>query len=604
MSRRWRALAAAWVAGLLVTIAAPAAAEPGDPPFDPGAGWTTVAATTDDRSAATEACEAGSRWSWSDGDRELTYLSVPCSSDEAAGGFWEWLAPPGEIVTGAAAEEEVVRWDAATEQLTRGWHVEIGSDSYRLAVLTAHCPGGTAEDCVAATADAAAAALAAEPGGASEVDRPGMTLELIILNLLVPLVLVAATLGTWRAVATLVRPGYTSASTSERYHDVARRVGRARRRRRARRIMWWFVVMMAAIAAASSTTDDTSAVLGMALFVLPVLVVLVIGYRTFLRPDPVERGRRVVSGSGAGAAVGSALSVLAVGVVGLILLVHVLVGSYGPMSEGWPPLSAADLRRMDLPLLAGLLPLARSLGDDGLVVSMFLAIPALASAVGLDVLGQRLRNASVDEALAQDDRPHYLYLRSFDEDRLKLPGQLRRRGLLSALSVMRKVRFEEVLVRQLSATGPVIAIAPPGMSMPPIGAARASFSNEEWQQHVMRYAETARAVVLSATPGEVRPGYGWELDLIANRIGHRRVLVVLGPWPRTALRRRWTQFCVAVSHVPFFAPITMPWVPDGVHVLAHSSRLGWHGWGAGRRLDWTYAVAIDEATRAYLPEWS
>lgn len=602
MSRRWRAPAVLWVAALLVAVAAPATAE--DPPFDPGTGWTMVAATTDERSADTALCEAGSLWSWSGGDRELTYLSVPCGSDEAVGGFWEWLAAPGERLAGAAEDEEIVRWDADGRLLTRGWYVEIGSNAYRLAVLTAHCPDGTVDDCLASTAAAAAAALDAEPGGGLGAERPGLTLELIILNVLVPVFLVAATLGIWRGVAALLRPGYTSASTSERYHDVARRVGRARRRRRARRILWGFVVIMAAIAVASSTTDDPSALLGMALFVVPVLVVLVIGYRTFLRPDPVERGRRVVSGSGAGAAVGSALSVLAVGVVGLILLVHVLVGSYGPMSEGWPPLTSPDLRRMDLPLLAGLLPLARSVGDDGLVVSMFLAIPALAAAVGIDVLGQRLRNASVDEALAQDDRPHYLYLRSFDEDRLKLPGQLRRRGLLSALSVMRKVRFEEVLVRQLSATGPVIAIAPPGLSMPPIGAARASFSNEEWQQHVVRYAETARAVVLSATPGEVRPGYGWELDLIANRIGHRRVLVVLGPWPRQGLRRRWTQFCVAVSHVPFFAPITMPWVPDGVHVLAHSARLGWHGWGAGRRLDWTYAVAIDEATRAYLPEWS
>jgi hypothetical protein len=235
---------------------------------------------------------------------------------------------------------------------------------------------------------------------------------------------------------------------------------------------------------------------------------------------------------------------------------------------------------------------------------MLLAIPALAIAALVDGLGQRLRTASLDDALTQDNRPHYLYLRSFDEDKLALTARLRGRGLIAALALRRKVRFEEVMVRQLSTTGPVIAVAPPGSTMPAIGAARASFGNDEWQQHVARYAETARAVVLSATPGEIRQGYGWELDLIAHRVGHQRVLVVLGPWPLASLRRRWTQFCMAVSAVPFFAPITMPWVPDGVHVLAHSPQQGWQAWGARRRLDWTYAVAIDQATRAYLPDWS
>ncbi len=234
----------------------------------------------------------------------------------------------------------------------------------------------------------------------------------------------------------------------------------------------------------------------------------------------------------------------------------------------------------------------------------FVLLPGLMVLFALDLLGQRLRAATVADALARDRRPHYLYLRSFDEDTLKMPGLLRRRGLIGALTVFRRVRFEEVLVRQLSMTGPVIAIAPPGAKLPPIGAARASFSNDEWQAHVEHYARTARAVVLSATPREVRAGFGWEIDLVANRMGHGRVMVVLGPWSKPQLVNRWRQFCQAVAHLPLFTPMAMTWVPAGVQLLAHSDRQGWRAWGARGRTDWTYTMAVDRATREYLPDWS
>lgn len=596
---------AAVLTGVLVMLAAtvlPASADPDTPPFDPGADWTLLGSEEAPASAGAAACDAGERWTWSAGDQETALLVVPCRTEGAAGGFWEWLGIRGEVVAGVVQHYERTLWDGDT--VTRAWVADGGGSQFELAVLQTHCPGTGRDACVEATAAMAAAAMAALPGGTAGVETPGFSIQLIQLSLVVPVVMIGVVLGLARGVTALLRPRYVSASTSDRFHDVSRRVSRARWRRRIRRTLLWTVAYLVSIGIAALTIRDYSQIFGAVILVTPCAILIAIGYRTFLRTDPVERGRRTLTGLGAGAAVGSFLSVMALAMLALVLLVHVLLSGYGPMQAGWPSTSLEDIRRMGLPLLAGLLPLARSLGDGATYTSMVLAVPALVLVAAVDGLGQRLRSASVDEALAQDQRPHYLYLRSFDEDRLKLAGTLRRRGVISALSVMRRVRFEEVLVRQLSATGPVIAIAPPGTNLPAIGAARASFSNDEWQEHVMRYAQTARAVVLSATPGEVRQGFGWELDLIANRIGHQRVIVVLGPWQPGSLRRRWTQFCLAVSHVPFFAPITMPWVPDGVHVLAHSPRLGWHAWGARRRLDWTYAVAIDEATRAYMQDWS
>lgn len=604
MTRPARLLGAALalVLGTLLASALPAAADAGDPPLDPGPDWTLVSTREDTTTAPAAACGPAREWVWSSGEQELTLYAVPCTDEEAAGGLWEWLGIGGAVVPGATEESELVLW--REDSVLRAWTYDGGGSSFGLVVLTVTCAGASRDACVADSAGLALDALDAFPGGRGGAATPGMSVQSMVLTLVVPVLIIAAIVAPFRLVSTLARARYTSASTSPRYHDVTATVRRARRRRRIRRGLWWLVAALAFIGVAAFTTRNDNQMLGSLMFIVPPAAVVLAGTRSFLEPHPVERGRRGLQGLGAQAAVGTVLSVLAVALAVLVLLLHMLVSTYGLMSLGWPSLTDADLARMDLPLLPGLAPLAVSLGADAHVVATILALAALAVAALVDGLGQRLRSASIDEALAQDDRPHYLYLRSFDEDRLTLTGQLRRRGLVSALALRRRVRFEEVMVRQLSATGPVIAIAPPGSNLPAIGAARASFSNDEWQHHVTRYAETARAVVLSATPGEIRAGYGWELDLIANRITHQRVLVVLAPWRLSQLRRRWTQFCMAVSHVPLFAPITMPWVPDGVHVIAHSARLGWHAWGATRRTDWTYAVAIDEATRAYLPEWS
>lgn len=597
-----RGLAVSWLLLVAaVALGAPAAAEAGDPPFDPGGEWVLVSSREDPTTDPAPECGTASEWAWEAGEQGLTLYVVPCEDRDPASGMWEWLAVAGDVVPGASEHDELVLWDGG--RVVRAWIAEQGAE-VQLAVLTTTCGGAGRDACVSAGEPVAEAAIAALPGGAAGVNTPGFTVESIGLSLVVPVVIIAIVVAPVRLARALARPRFASSSSADRYHDVTPVVSRARWRRRVRRLLWWVVAGLVFIGLTAVTTRDPSLAGGALVLALLPLILVLVGRWTFLRPHPVERGRRSVTGLGAEAALGTTLSVLAVALAVLVLLVHVLLFAYAGMFPGWPSLTGGDLERMDLPLLAGLRPLLRSMGSDAALVSVLAALPLLVGAAAVDALGQRLRTASLDDALAQDDRPHYLYLRSFDEDRLTLTAHLRRRGLVSALSMMRRVRFEEVMVRQLSATGPVIAIAPPGSSLPPIGAARASFSNDEWQQHVTRYAETARAVVLSATPGEIRPGYGWELDLIANRIGHQRVLVVLGPWPLTSLRRRWVQFCQTVAPVPFFAPITMPWVPDGVHLLAHSPRSGWHAWGATRRLDWTYAVALDEATRAYLPDWS
>ena len=582
----------------MLAAALPASASP---QFEPGEDWTLESSESLPVTARAPECDVGTETTWTSGEHRLSLTTVPCWDTSAAAGMYEWLGVDGEVVPGASREDELVLWTG--DAVTRSWVGEGPQGRRTVAVLTITCAGAGEQDCLDGSTALVRSAMAALPGGIGGVDTPGYTIQSWILVLLVPVILVAFVVVPYRLLRSLTRPRYTSASTSPRYHDVSGRVRSAQWRRRVQRFLWWTLAFFAMVAVSAITTRDSSQGFGTVVLLVILGAVILVGRFTFLKRDPVERGRRAATGLGAQAVVGTVVSFLAYTLAALLILTFALLVSYSTMSQGWPPLTSEDIARMALPMLPGLHGAALALGSNGYAVCLALLLPALILVTTVDGFGQRLRSASIDEALAQDDRPHYLYLRSFDEDRLSLAGQLRRRGLISALSLLRRVRFEEVMVRQLSTTGPVIAIAPPGSNLPAIGAARASFSNEEWQQHVHRYAETARAVVLSATPGEIRPGYGWELELIATGISHQRVMVVLGPWPLGQLRRRWTQFCDAIAHVPFFAPITLPWVPDGVHVLAHAPRLGWHAFGARRRSDWTYAVAIDEATRAYLPEW-
>lgn len=159
-----------------------------------------------------------------------------------------------------------------------------------------------------------------------------------------------------------------------------------------------------------------------------------------------------------------------------------------------------------------------------------------------------------------------------------------------------------MLVHALNRTGPVIAVAPPGSRLRPLGAARASYDNDSWQDAVRQHAAGARAVIISGTPASIHAGFDWEIALVARDLPHARVIVIIAPW-RGATRRRWAGFLSRAVGEPLFATLGDPCVSEGVHVACHAPALGWRAWGASTRTDWTYAMAVHEATSEYLPAW-
>ena len=584
--------------------AVPAAADE-TPVWQPGPEWGTAEYTEMPEWGRSVGCDPGDRWSWSSGDGQIDWQTVSCEMDDNARGVALWEQPSGSVLPNAHAltdENDQVWWVADSEQVVRRWIMETPDDRGLFVQVSVSCAGAGAAQCAQESAWVSREIADALPG---QVDEVSYDLSRgIIMGLVGPAMFWLVLVLPWRSVTALLRPRYAMTDQPPRVHDLSSDVLRARIKRIIRRVAWGpaGIVTLGAITAAFA--GEVSAAMGLTFLAAVAIVLLAMAY-LFAAPHPVERGRRLsLDDTGARGILGAALTTVAYCLLPALVLVYLLVTAYGQFVPGWPVTSAAELAGRPEPLVGLLYDWAVGPARNMVNFLIFMLLPGLVVLFAVDLFGQRLRAATVADVLARDRRPHYLYLRSFDEDTLKIPGLLRRRGLIGALTVLRRVRFEEVLVRQLSMTGPVIAIAPPGAKLPPIGAARASFGNDEWQSHVEHYARTARAVVLSATPREVRAGFGWEIDLVANRMGHGRVMVVLGPWSKTQLVHRWRQFCQAVAHLPLFAPMAMAWVPAGVQLLAHSDRQGWRAWGAKARTDWTYTMAVDQATREYLPDWS
>jgi hypothetical protein len=241
-----------------------------------------------------------------------------------------------------------------------------------------------------------------------------------------------------------------------------------------------------------------------------------------------------------------------------------------------------------------------------------LVIAAVAAGYFIDRAAQRLRARNAHEAMERDrSRRRMLYLRNFGDDAQKIPvSRFSRRSAWQRstawLNLIGTSRFEEVLTRALARSGPIIAVGQPGSKLrnlfsaiaPTLGAAKASLSNDEWQEWVRNQAVKAGAVVVSATPRQINPGFRWELDTLAREAGHGRIILVFGTGKKSALQQSFAAFTRAVEHYPLFKDLASGWVTDGVLIMVHVPAEGWgawHGWGATRRTGWTYTAAVGEA---------
>ena len=136
------------------------------------------------------------------------------------------------------------------------------------------------------------------------------------------------------------------------------------------------------------------------------------------------------------------------------------------------------------------------------------------------------------------DAAPIVYLRSFDDDDVRLPNVVSaRRPFLEFFTLRGRDAFEDSVAWELSAYGPVIAIARPGGSRMSLGAARAHLSDDAWRGEISEQIAHARAVAM--TIGRT-PGLAWEITHIVQSGQLAKTIFVVPPIDATEIRLRWT----------------------------------------------------------------
>lgn len=142
-----------------------------------------------------------------------------------------------------------------------------------------------------------------------------------------------------------------------------------------------------------------------------------------------------------------------------------------------------------------------------------------------------LEQPEATTARSIDPRPPTLFLRSFLDDSMELPSLQALRGL----GHRKVVRFEEAFASLFGEVGPMIAIGEPDETLPTIGAAKAYFSNDEWQSAVLAWMEEARLIALAVGP---TPAVTWELRNVLARGKVPQLILILPPARRIPVWKR------------------------------------------------------------------
>ncbi|MFI6853937.1 PQQ-binding-like beta-propeller repeat protein [Streptomyces sp. NPDC050416] len=152
-------------------------------------------------------------------------------------------------------------------------------------------------------------------------------------------------------------------------------------------------------------------------------------------------------------------------------------------------------------------------------------------------LVRRLGMRSLRRQVEQDRRPPTLMLRSFADDRRVLRARrLDRASVVERLCMRRFERFEEVAASALAMHGPVETLSQVGEKLPPpLGAARRSFSMDDWKEGVRELLGRSRLVCVTVGRST---SLLWEIEQIRQAGALGRTIFVLPPTGRREQRLR------------------------------------------------------------------
>lgn len=141
-------------------------------------------------------------------------------------------------------------------------------------------------------------------------------------------------------------------------------------------------------------------------------------------------------------------------------------------------------------------------------------------------IGRRVAMRRLARRARADPRPEVLLLRSFADDALTIRVRRSHRSGLDRLALRRWERFEEALSFGLFEVGPVEAVGEPGQFLPPLGAARTYYADDDWHGGVAARIGAAALVVVSV--GRT-PALSWEIGEIRRQGALGRTVFVIPP---------------------------------------------------------------------------
>jgi hypothetical protein len=125
-----------------------------------------------------------------------------------------------------------------------------------------------------------------------------------------------------------------------------------------------------------------------------------------------------------------------------------------------------------------------------------------------------------------EPRRGLLFLRAFDDDQVQLPPpQMTWLGRLLEIG-QRRQSLDALLLEEGTQYGPVVALGNPNDPIPPYGAARGYFQQEDWQKGVSALASDSQIIVMCL---EGSAGIWWEVDNIVAELHFAKTLFLLRP---------------------------------------------------------------------------
>ncbi|MFF4031738.1 hypothetical protein ACFYZ2_18665 [Streptomyces sviceus] len=150
---------------------------------------------------------------------------------------------------------------------------------------------------------------------------------------------------------------------------------------------------------------------------------------------------------------------------------------------------------------------------------------------------RRLGMRHLRQQIEQDQRRPTLMLRSFADDRRTLRARrLDRASVVERLFMRRFERFEEVAASALAVHGPVETLSQVGEKLPPpLGAARRSFSMDDWKDGVRTLIGRSQLICVTVGRSE---SLLWEIRQIRAAGALARTIFLLPPTRRREQRLR------------------------------------------------------------------